>query len=83
MSCRPLRRSRTLPQLRASLPPGINVEIVSDRTRTIAAGVADVRSTLLLTIALVIGVIALFLRKLWATVIPAISVPISLSGRLR
>jgi hydrophobe/amphiphile efflux-1 (HAE1) family protein len=69
-----------LPQLRASLPPGINVEIVSDRTRTIAASVADVRSTLLLTIALVIGVIAIFLRKLWATVIPAISVPISIIG---
>jgi hydrophobe/amphiphile efflux-1 (HAE1) family protein len=71
---------RTLPQLRASLPPGIDVAIVSDRTQTIAASIADVRFTLLLTIALVIGVIALFLRKLWATVIPAISVPISLIG---
>ena len=71
---------KALPQLRASLPPGINVAIVSDRTQTIAASVADVRFTLLLTIALVVGVIALFLRKLWATVIPAISVPISLIG---
>ena len=71
---------KALPQLRASLPPGIDVEIVSDRTQTIAASVADVRFTLLLTIALVIGVIALFLRRLWATVIPAISVPISLIG---
>ena len=71
---------KALPQLRASLPPGIDVEIVSDRTQTIAASLADVRFTLLLTIALVIGVIALFLRRLWATVIPAISVPISLIG---
>ena len=71
---------KALPQLRASLPPGIDVKIVSDRTQTIAASLADVRFTLLLTIALVIGVIALFLRRLWATVIPAISVPISLIG---
>jgi HAE1 family hydrophobic/amphiphilic exporter-1 len=71
---------KTLPQLRASLPPGVDVEIVSDRTQTIAASLADVRFTLLLTIALVVGVIALFLRRLWATVIPAISVPISLIG---
>ena len=71
---------KALPQLRASLPPGIDVEIVSDRTQTIAASLADVRFTLLLTIALVVGVIALFLRKLWATVIPAISVPISIIG---
>jgi hydrophobe/amphiphile efflux-1 (HAE1) family protein len=71
---------KALPQLRASLPPGIDVAIVSDRTQTIAASIADVRFTLLLTIALVVGVIALFLRRLWATVIPAISVPISLIG---
>ncbi len=71
---------RALPQLQASLPPGIKVEIVSDRTQTIRASVADVQFTLLLTIALVVGVIALFLRKLWATVIPAVSVPISLVG---
>jgi hydrophobe/amphiphile efflux-1 (HAE1) family protein len=71
---------RALPQLRASLPPGIEVQTVSDRTQTIAASIEDVRFTLLLTIALVVGVIALFLRRLWATVIPAISVPISLIG---
>ena len=71
---------KALPQIRASIPPGIDVEIVSDRTQTIAASVADVRFTLLLTIALVVGVIALFLRRLWATVIPAISVPISIIG---
>jgi HAE1 family hydrophobic/amphiphilic exporter-1 len=71
---------RALPQLQASLPPGIDVKIASDRTQTIQASVADVQFTLLLTIALVVGVIALFLRRLWATVIPAVSVPISLIG---
>ena len=71
---------KALPQLQASLPPGIDMRIASDRTQTIQASVADVQFTLLLTIALVVGVIALFLRKLWATVIPAISVPISLVG---
>jgi hydrophobe/amphiphile efflux-1 (HAE1) family protein len=71
---------KALPQLQASLPPSIKVDIVSDRTQTIRASVADVQFTLLLTIALVVGVIFLFLRKLWATVIPAISVPLSLIG---
>jgi hydrophobe/amphiphile efflux-1 (HAE1) family protein len=71
---------KALPQLQASLPPSVRVDIVSDRTQTIRASVADVQFTLLLTIALVVGVIFLFLRKLWATVIPAISVPLSLIG---
>ncbi|MBV8133958.1 MAG: efflux RND transporter permease subunit, partial [Alphaproteobacteria bacterium] len=71
---------RALPQLEASLPPSIKIHIVSDRTQTIRASVADVQHTLLLTVALVVGVIFLFLRKLWATVIPAISVPMSLIG---
>ncbi len=69
-----------LPQLRASVPPAIMLQIVSDRTQTIRASVADVQFTLLLTIALVVAVIAVFLRRLWATVIPALSVPISLVG---
>ena len=71
---------KALPQLEASLPPSIKIHIVSDRTQTIRASVTDVQHTLLLTIALVVGVIFLFLRKLWATVIPAISVPMSLIG---
>jgi hydrophobe/amphiphile efflux-1 (HAE1) family protein len=71
---------KALPLLEASLPPSINVEIVSDRTQTIRASVADVQFTLMLTIALVVGVIFLFLRKLWATVIPAFAVPLSLIG---
>ncbi|HWZ66512.1 MAG TPA: efflux RND transporter permease subunit [Stellaceae bacterium] len=71
---------KALPQLEASLPPSLKIHIVSDRTQTIRASVADVQRTLLLTIGLVVGVILLFLRKLWGTVIPAISVPMSLIG---
>jgi HAE1 family hydrophobic/amphiphilic exporter-1 len=71
---------KALPQLQASLPPSLKVRIVSDRTQTIRASVADVQFTLMLTIALVVLVIFLFLRKLWATVIPAIAVPLSLVG---
>ena len=71
---------KALPHLEASLPPSLKIHIVSDRTQTIRASVADVQNTLLLTIGLVVGVILLFLRKLWGTVIPAISVPMSLIG---
>jgi hydrophobe/amphiphile efflux-1 (HAE1) family protein len=71
---------KLLPQLVAGLPSDIKVTIASDRTQTIRASVSDVQFTLLLTIALVVGVIFLFLRNFWATIIPAISVPISLIG---
>lgn len=71
---------KLLPQLVAGLPSDIKVTIASDRTQTIRASVTDVQFTLLLTIALVVGVIFLFLRNFWATIIPAISVPISLIG---
>ncbi|MFZ3236611.1 MAG: efflux RND transporter permease subunit [Stellaceae bacterium] len=71
---------KALPQLEASLPPSLKIHIVSDRTQTIRASVTDVQHTLLLTIVLVVGVILLFLRKLWGTVIPAISVPMALIG---
>jgi hydrophobe/amphiphile efflux-1 (HAE1) family protein len=69
-----------LPQLQASLPPAIKVTIAADRTTTIRAAVTDVQFTLLLTVALVVMVIFLFLRNLWATVIPAVTVPLSLVG---
>jgi HAE1 family hydrophobic/amphiphilic exporter-1 len=69
-----------LPQLEASLPPAIKVTIVADRTTTIRAAVSDVQFTLLLTVALVVMVIFLFLRNLWATIIPAVTVPLSLVG---
>jgi HAE1 family hydrophobic/amphiphilic exporter-1 len=69
-----------LPQLQASLPPAIKVDIISDRTQTIRASVADVQFTLLLTVALVVMVIFIFLRNFWATIIPAVTVPLSLVG---
>ena len=72
---------RTLvPALRAIMPATIQLRIFSDRTETIRASVHEVKLTLLLTIALVIGVIFLFLRRLWATIIPSITVPLSLAG---
>jgi hydrophobe/amphiphile efflux-1 (HAE1) family protein len=67
-----------LPQLLETLPSDIKVTIASDRTQTIRASVNDVQFTLVLTIILVVAVIFLFLREFWATVIPAVSVPISL-----
>ncbi|MBO0764443.1 MAG: multidrug efflux RND transporter permease subunit [Hyphomicrobiaceae bacterium] len=69
-----------LPRLRAAMPPTVNVEIMSDRTQTIRASVRDVQFTLLLAIALVVAVIFVFLRTFWATVIPSITVPLSLLG---
>jgi multidrug efflux pump len=67
-----------LPQLAAALPPSVHVRVVGDRTQTISASVADVQYTLLATIVLVIAVIAAFLRNVWATVIPAVTIPLSL-----
>jgi hydrophobe/amphiphile efflux-1 (HAE1) family protein len=69
-----------LPVLQASIPSAIKVNIISDRTTTIRASVSDVQVTLLLTIALVVLVIFAFLRNVWATIIPAITVPLSLIG---
>jgi len=69
-----------LPQLRATLPQGIDVSILSDRTETVRASVDDVQFTLLLTIALVVAVIYLFLGSVRATIIPGIAVPLSLIG---
>jgi multidrug efflux pump len=69
-----------LPQIEASLPEGIHVQVISDRTTTIRASVRDVEFELLLTTALVVLVIFLFLRNASATVIPGIAVPLSLVG---
>jgi HAE1 family hydrophobic/amphiphilic exporter-1 len=69
-----------LPQLQASLPPAIKINTISDRTQTIRASVSDVQFTLVLTVALVVMVIFIFLRNFWATVIPAVTVPLSLIG---
>src|ERR1700680_2410873 len=69
-----------LPQLQAAIPPAVKVDIVSDRTTTIRASVSDVQFTLMLTIALVVMVIFVFLRNFWATVIPSVTVPLALVG---
>src|SRR5262249_19731339 len=74
------RINALLPQLQASLPPAIKIGVVSDRTQTIRASVDDVQFTLMLTVALVVMVIFIFLRNFWATVIPAITVPLALIG---
>src|SRR5215470_13018027 len=69
-----------LPRLIAAIPPAIKIKIISDRTLTIRAAVEDVQITLGITIVLVIMVIFVFLRSFWATVIPAVTVPLALLG---
>ena len=69
-----------LPQLQAEIPAGIDVTVAMDRTTTIRASVEDVQFTLLISIALVILVVFLFLRNLRATFIPSVAVPVSLIG---
>jgi HAE1 family hydrophobic/amphiphilic exporter-1 len=69
-----------MPVLQASIPAAVKVNVISDRTQTIRASIADVQFTLLLTVALVVMVIFIFLRNLWATIIPAVTVPLSLIG---
>jgi hydrophobe/amphiphile efflux-1 (HAE1) family protein len=69
-----------LPSLSALAPAALKVDIVSDRTGTIRASVQDVEKTLLITIVLVVAVIFVFLRSLWATVIPSVAVPLALIG---
>jgi HAE1 family hydrophobic/amphiphilic exporter-1 len=74
------RIEEQLPKALRSVPPSIQVDKVIDRSTTIKASVWDVELTLLLTIALVILVIFLFLRNAWATIIPGVTVPLSLLG---
>ena len=74
------RIRQILPQLQATLPESINVKILTDRTTTIRASVADVRFELMLSVALVVMIIFLFLRNVRATIIPGIVVPLSLIG---
>ena len=74
------RIKELLPQLQASLPAAIDVEILSDRTVTIRASVADVEHELVMSVALVVLVVFVFLRNLTATIIPAVAVPLSLIG---
>ncbi len=69
-----------LPQLSHWIPPAIRIAPVSDRSATIRAGIADVQVTLLLTAALVVLVILVFLRRFWATAIPSATIPVALAG---
>ena len=69
-----------LPQLRAWLPPGVHLSVMSDRTQTIRASVDDVQLTLILTSALVVLVMFLFLRRLGPTLIAGVTVPLALAG---
>ncbi|TDK63787.1 MdtB/MuxB family multidrug efflux RND transporter permease subunit [Sapientia aquatica] len=71
---------KLLPQLKASIPAGIDVAILSDRTDTIRSSVKDVQFELMLSVALVVLVIFLFLRNLSATIIPSVAVPLSVIG---
>jgi multidrug efflux pump subunit AcrB len=69
-----------LPRLKANIPAAMEVDTILDRTVTIRASVRDVEFTLMLTIALVVMVVLLFLRNFWATFIPSITVPLALLG---
>ncbi len=71
---------RIIPQLRSVLPSSVKLDVFSDRTVTIRASVHDVQFTLVLTVLLVVAVIFVFLRRLWATIIPSVAVPLSLLG---
>ena len=67
-----------MPELEASIPPSVHVDLVSDRSRNIRNSVADVELTLSITIGLVVLAIFVFLRKVWATIIPSVTVPLAL-----
>jgi hydrophobe/amphiphile efflux-1 (HAE1) family protein len=71
-----------LTTLKADIPPNVRMSVVSDRTLTIRASVSDVEFTLILAIGLVVMVIFLFLRNVWATIIPSITIPVALVGTL-
>ncbi|MFL6679237.1 MAG: efflux RND transporter permease subunit, partial [Burkholderiaceae bacterium] len=71
---------KALPRLEASIPPTVEVNTLVDRTQTIRASVSDVEHTLMLTIALVVMVIFVFLRNVAATLIPSVTVPLALMG---
>ena len=73
---------KLLPQLKANLPAAVDVSILTDRTTTIRASVKDVQFSLMLTVALVVMAIFLFLRNVAATIIPSVAVPLSLVGTL-
>ncbi|MGB6893644.1 MAG: efflux RND transporter permease subunit, partial [Xanthobacteraceae bacterium] len=67
-----------LPQLEQSIPPSVHVDLLSDRSQDIRASVSDVETTLVITVILVVLIIFAFLRKVWATAIPSVTVPLSI-----
>jgi multidrug efflux pump len=69
-----------MPRLQASIPPTIKIDVAVDRTTTIRSSVRDVEISLMISVTLVVLVVFLFLREVWATIIPSIAVPLSLVG---
>jgi multidrug efflux pump len=69
-----------MPHLQAAIPPTIKIDVDVDRTTTIRASVRDVELSLLISVVLVVLVVFLFLREVWATIIPSVAVPLSLVG---
>jgi multidrug efflux pump len=69
-----------MPHLQAAIPPTIKINVAVDRTTTIRASVRDVEISLLISVVLVVLVVFLFLREVWATIIPSVAVPLSLVG---
>jgi multidrug efflux pump len=69
-----------MPRLQASIPPTIKIDVAVDRTTTIRSSVRDVEISLIISVCLVVLVVFLFLREVWATIIPSIAVPLSLLG---
>ncbi len=74
------RVKKLLPLLKSNLPAAVQVDVLTDRTTTIRASVKDVEFELMLTVALVVMVIFLFLRNVSATIIPSVAVPLSIVG---
>src|SRR5208337_2207356 len=69
-----------MPRLQAAIPPTIKINVVVDRTTTIRSSVRDVEISLMISVLLVVLVVFLFLREVWATIIPSVAVPLSLVG---
>jgi multidrug efflux pump len=69
-----------MPRLQAAIPPTIKIDVAVDRTTTIRSSVRDVETSLIISVCLVVLVVFLFLREVWATIIPSIAVPLSLLG---
>ncbi|MFY9853870.1 MAG: efflux RND transporter permease subunit [Terracidiphilus sp.] len=69
-----------MPRLQAAIPPTIKIDVAVDRTITIRSSVRDVEISLMISVLLVVLVVFLFLREVWATIIPSVAVPLSLVG---